>query len=273
MLECKDMGATAEPLSAVSWQETLCLRPNSETLDMLFAGTIAGLCIPEFMTGEECEALTKRARECEFQDYVDVFPRIEKVGLTVFEFDRIGKRQYFEAVDSANRKIDLITRGVCRPLERVIDWLARVSPNKSVEIAHEPGFGRYFAGLFRRIEEGTLIHVDFAPMEQPGWAVANVCSQLTFNIYLDVPRGDPGVVHVWQKQWQPEHQVFKRFDSYGYEPAAVDNVPVATITPRTGMFMAINTRNFHQVSVAAGGRLAVSAAIGQLPDRNLVLWS
>jgi hypothetical protein len=267
------MSRATQLQNAVPWEDTLHLPVTAATLDMLFAGEIAGLYVPDFLTTEECACLKNRSGECEFEDYVNVAPRIEKCGITVFEFNKIGKKQYFEAVELANRRIERITNGICCPLQRVINWLATLAPDRRVNVAYEPGFGHYFAGLFRRIEEGTLIHVDFAPIEQPGWAIAQVCNQLTFNVYLDAPKDDPGVVLIWQKQGQPEHERFKILGSYGYEPEVVENIACATITPRTGMLMIINTHNFHQVSTAGGRRLAVSSAVGQLPDGDLVLWS
>lgn len=267
------MNIAAQPQAAVSWKNTLDVPATPATLDMLLAGKIAGLCVPEFLTVEECASLKKMCEECEFEDYLNVVPRIEKIGITVFEFDGIGKQEYFDAVEHANSRVARITNGICCPLERVIHWLSSLCPNQRVHVAHEPGFGPYFAGLFRRIEQGTLIHVDFAPVEHPGWAVAQVCSQLTFNIYLDAPKVHPGIVHVWQKQVTPEDQRFKMPGSYGYQPQVVEDVPLATITPRVGMLMVINTRNFHQVLTSEGSRLAVSSAIGQLPNKSLVLWS
>jgi hypothetical protein len=177
------------------------------------------------------------------------------------------------AVDSANHSIACVTNGICCPLQRALDWLSKLFPGRSVNIAYEPGIGHYFAGLLRRIEEGTLVHVDFAPLEQPGWAVARVYNQLAFNIYLDVAQVNPGVVHVWQKQWQPKDQQFKIPGSYGYTAQVVEGVPFATITPRVGMMILINTRNFHQVSAASGMRLTFSASVGRLSDKDIVVWS
>jgi hypothetical protein len=258
---------------AVPWEGSTRLPVTSATLDMLFAGELAALCVPDFLTPEECAGLSKRVEECEFKDYLNVVPRIKKIGITVFEFDGIGKKHYFEEVESANHSIMRITADICSPLQRAIDWLANLSPNRKINIAHEPGLGLYFAGLARRIEEGTLIHVDFAPMEQPTWAVAQVQNQLAFNIYLDISRVSPGVVRIWQKHWQLEDQRFKIFDSYGYAAEVVGGIPSVTVTPRAGMMVLINTRNFHQVSETYGRRLTFSASVGQLSDKNLVVWS
>jgi hypothetical protein len=267
------MSASTQARSAFSWEDSLQLPATPATLEMLFAGQIAGLCVPEFLTAKECTELKQRAGQYEFENYRNVVPGIEKVGITVFEFDQIGKKEYFAAVESANRRIARLTDGICCPLQRVLDWFSALSPNRRVSVGDEPGLGPYFAGLFRRIEKGTPIHVDFAPIEQPGWAVAQVRSQLTFNIYLDVSPIDPGLVHVWQRQARAEDESFKIPESYGYRPEVVKDVPFATITPQRGMLMVINTRNFHQVCTAGGSRLAISSAVGQLPDKNLVLWS
>jgi hypothetical protein len=267
------MSASTQARSAFSWEDSLQLPATPATLEMLFAGQIAGVCVPEFLTAKECTELKQRAGQYEFENYRNVVPGIEKVGITVFEFDQIGKKEYFAAVESANRRIARLTDGICCPLQRVLDWFSALSPNRRVSVGDEPGLGPYFAGLFRRIEKGTPIHVDFAPIEQPGWAVAQVRSQLTFNIYLDVSPIDPGLVHVWQRQARAEDESFKIPESYGYRPEVVKDVPFATITPQRGMLMVINTRNFHQVCTAGGSRLAISSAVGQLPDKNLVLWS
>lgn len=267
------MNSTNELVAAASWQDTLNSRPSASTLNMLFEGQIAGLCIPSFLTLDECTALKRRAEDLEFNDYKGVEPRIGHIGVTVFEYDSVGKKEYFEASREANKSIAQITQGICHPLERAMNWLRTLSSGKSVDIAFEEGYGVYFAGLLRRIENGTLVHVDFAPLEQPNWAVAQITSQLAFNIYLDVPKDDPGVVRIWQKRWSPPDQAYKLSSSYGYSPELVKDIPCAQITPATGMMMLINTMHFHQVSPAKGSRLALSAAVGRTRDDKILVWS
>jgi hypothetical protein len=266
-------GSLEQAYSEVAWESTVNSSATPATLDQLFSGQIAGIYIPGFLTRKESEALSQRAEELEFKDYLNVTPRIGRVGITVFEYDSIGKPGYFEAVAQANRRTGHLTHGICNPLERVIDWLKTIAPRAQVRIAHEQNFGSYFAGLFRRIEEGTLIHVDFAPAEHPHWGVAQVQAQLAFNIYLKCPDEEPGVVHVWKKQWEPQDDEQKIAGTYGYQPDLVENVPAAAIVPEPGMLMVINTRNYHQVSPATGVRIAISAAIGRLPNGDIVLWS
>jgi hypothetical protein len=257
----------------LQWGESVVFGPEPGTLDQLFGGTIAGLCIPAFLSPAECAQLRQRADALEFSDYVSVFPSIGRVGLTVFEYDRLGKHRYFEAVADAQQRLERVTQGVCDPVARVRERIASLAPTRRVEIAEEPGHGQYFAGLLRRIESGTLIHVDFAPSEQPSWSVGGVDSQAVWNIYLDVPSTDPGVIRVWQRQWSPEDERYKIADSYGYRPDVVADSLSAEIEPRLGMLVMINTRHFHQVSPADGARLTISAALGRLGDDRLVMWS
>lgn len=266
-------GTLEHAYSDVAWENSVHSSPTPVILDKLLSGQIAGICVPGFLTRKECEDLNQRAEDLEFKDYLNVTPRIGRVGVTVFEYDSIGKPSYFEAVQQANRRIAQLTNGICNPLERVVDWLKTMSPRRQVGIAHEQNFGPYFAGLFRRIEEGTPVHVDFAPAEHPNWGVAQVTSQLAFNIYIQCPDAEPGVVHIWRKQWESQDEAQKISGSYGYPPNIVESVPSAEIVPQLGMLMVINTRNFHQVSPAAGVRMAISAAIGRMPNNDIVLWS
>lgn len=266
-------GTLEHSYSDLPWESAVHSSPTPAIFDQLFSGQIAGICVPGFLSRKECQDLSRRAEELEFKDYLNVTPRIGRVGITVFEYDSIGKPGYFAAVEQANGRIANITDGICNPLQRVINWLKTMSSQGQVSVAHEPGFGPYFAGLFRRIEEGTLIHVDFAPAEHPHWSVAQVTSQLAFNIYIKCPDAEPGIVRIWKKQWNAHDDAQKIQGSYGYTPNVVENVPSAEIVPQLGMLMVINTRNFHHVSPAAGTRIAISSAIGRMPNGDVVLWS
>ncbi len=262
-----------QELEKVPWTGSAHLPAKPETLEALFRGTVAGLCVPNFLTQEECRKLKQRTEGVEFVDYENVWPRIGRLGITVFEYNRIGKARYFETVPRANSTIMKVLQDIYNPTQRVMDWLSRLAPQSKVGIAHEDNYGDYFAGLLRRIEGGTMVHVDFAPLEQPDWAVGRVESQITWNIYLEVPPVDPGVVHIWKKQWSPVDNVHKIDDSYGYRPEVVKCVPCARIVPQTGMLMVTNTRNYHQVAPASGVRLTMSSAAGRTRDGGIILWS
>jgi hypothetical protein len=255
------------------WSQTVLSAATAESLQSLFAGEIAGICLRNFLTSFECRELTARMNAVELPEYQNVSPPIGRFGITVFEYDCLGKGEYFKAVEWADRSTARITNGVVNPLDRVVGWLSSLMPNVSVGRAFEDGYGYYFAGLLRRVEEGTLVHVDFAPAEHPNWGVGKVVNQMAWNIYLNVPDAAPGYIYVWKKQWKREHDVYKISGSYGYDPKVIDGVPFAQITPQSGMLMIINSRNFHQVLPSSGLRLAMSAAVGYTADNRIVLWS
>ncbi|WP_256875070.1 hypothetical protein [Nostoc sp. C052] len=54
-----------------------------------------------------------------------------------------------------------------------------------MRIASEPFYGSYYAGLIRKIEHGTQLHIDFAPLEQSGWEVCTITAQLSWTLLLE----------------------------------------------------------------------------------------
>jgi hypothetical protein len=70
------MSSATQARSALSWEDSLQLPATPATLEMLFAGQIAGLCVPDFLTAEECTELKQRAGQYEFENYLNVVPRI-----------------------------------------------------------------------------------------------------------------------------------------------------------------------------------------------------
>ncbi|HEX3155298.1 MAG TPA: hypothetical protein VHV32_11765 [Candidatus Angelobacter sp.] len=267
------MSASAIQVGQDLWSQTVLSTATAESLQRLFAGEIAGICLRNFLTPRECRELTARIKEIEFTEYQNVSPPIERFGITVFEYDSLEKAEYFKAVKWADRNTARITDGIVNPLDRVVGWLTSLMPDVSIGRAFEDGYGYYFAGLLRRIEEGTLVHVDFAPAEHPHWSVARVVNQMAWNIYLSVPGAAPGYVSVWQKQWKKEDDVYKLPGSYGYDSKVIKGIPAAQIVPESGMLMMINSRNFHQVLPSSGMRLAMSAALGATADNKILLWS
>lgn len=267
------MGVSAMQVGQQPWSQTVDSSATAESLQRLFSGEIAGICLPNFLTPIECKQLTDRMKEVEFAEYQNVSPPIGRFGITVFEYDCLGKAEYFKAVERAERSTARITNGIVNPRDRVMDWLSSLLPDVSINRAFEDGYGPYFAGLLRRIEEGTLIHIDFAPAEHPNWGVGRVVNQVAWNVYLNVLDAAPGYVYIWQKQWKEEDDIYKISGSYGYDPSVIAGIPVAQIIPQSGMLMMINSRNFHQVLPSSGMRLAMSAALGCTADNRIVLWS
>jgi hypothetical protein len=105
------------------WSQTVHSAATAESLRSLLAGEIAGICVPDFLTSSECRELTARMKEVELAEYQNVSPPIGRLGITVFEYDCLGKGEYFKAVEWADRSTARITKGVVSPLDRVVGWL------------------------------------------------------------------------------------------------------------------------------------------------------
>ena len=242
-----------------------------DSLTALLHNEIPAIVMPQFATPAECRALVARAREIGFQRYQQVSPPIDRIGVTVFEYHRIGMAAYFHAAEAARILQRQVFGGSFDPLRRMIELLAANHPGR-VDVAVDPQFGAYYAGLIRRIEAGTLLHVDFAAAEHSGWHVASVGSQLAWNVYLDLEGGEVGVTHVHDRSWQPPCERFKLPDSYGYRRDVLDGAGCFSYRPHVGELCIINTRNFHEVEPSTGARVTFTSALGSFGD-DLCLWS
>src|SRR5690349_231131 len=90
---------------------------TKESLKMLWENRIPLIRIKDFATVQECESLDAQAQLFNFDSYQDVYPKIERIGITVFEYNRINKAAYFQAVERASHLRDLIMAASFNPLE------------------------------------------------------------------------------------------------------------------------------------------------------------
>lgn len=261
LMNCKATWLTTErrPLDAYSWRQ-------------LLRNEIALIVIPDFATREECTRLVRSAAKIGFELYDDVDPPIDRIGITVFEYDRLGAPKYFHDAKEAQAIQQAIFGRSFDPLQRLIRRISAVS-EQPVRVATDPVLGLYHAGLVRRIEQGTLLHIDFAPAEQPTWLVAGVRSQVTWNLYLALSSATPGCTHVYNREWSPPDERLKIPDTYGYDHRVVDGAARITYEPTVGDVYLFNTRNFHRVDASAGRRITFGSAIGEFDDGRIVLWS
>ncbi|MGB3435262.1 hypothetical protein [Achromobacter sp.] len=246
-------------------------RLTRRTFAGLLDGRIPFIRISNFASREECEALLASAMKEGFSPYRGVEPVIDRIGNTVFEYNSISKHEYFEKNIELNRVQQRMFDGSFNPMERIIGLLQRQA-QRSAGVAKNMAGKPYYAGLVRRIEQGTLLHVDFAPGEQPGWEVADVREQLAWNLYLRVSGPKSGHTHIYERQWRPADDALKE-GVYGYNARVVVGAEEAIFAPTVGEVVIFNTRNFHYVEPARGERVSFTSAIGRLPSGELVLWS
>lgn len=244
---------------------------TKESLRMLLENRIPLIRLKEFATPQECEMLVAQAQLFNFDCYQNVSPKIERIGITVFEYNRISKAAYFQAVERVTKLRDCIMAASFNPLERLMVKI-RQCTGATVRIASEPFYGSYYAGLIRKIEQGTQLHIDYAPLEQSQWEVSTVIAQLSWNVYLTFTGNNDGKTHVYDRQWQPGNDQYK-LDSYGYSDTVIADADMISFQPYVGDVFIFNTRNFHIVEPINGQRVTFTSAIGLLPNGEIILWS
>jgi hypothetical protein len=262
---------TLHQLKSETWETVEELPLSKESLIMLLENRIPVITIKQFATIEECAALVTQANLLEFGFYQNVSPKIERIGITVFEYDKVDKGKYFKAVEQANAVQHSLISKSFNPLKRIIAKIQECT-GETVRSAFEPLYGNYYVGLMRKIERGTQLHIDYAPAEQPNWEVGNVVAQLSWNLYLKISASDQGKTYIYNRQWYPKDEVYK-LDSYGYSNAVVVDVDKTMFQPYVGDVVIFNTRNYHTVEPIDGYRVTFTSAIGLLPSGEIILWS
>ncbi len=255
-----------------SWDVFAARELDQNSWQQLIRNEIPAVVIRGFATPDECSRLVERAQVIGFEAYKDVVPPIDRIGATVFEHNGSDVSAYFGRAEQCRAIQGEIFSQSFSPLERLMSRL-RQATGSPVQIAADPKHGTYCAGLIRRIENGTLLHIDYAPAEQPEWWVAQVQVQLAWNLYLELDPENPGKTYVYNRAWTPEDDVYKLPGTYGYSRPVVEGAERYTLQPTRGDVYIFSTRNYHEVESSAGHRTTVTSAIGTLPDGRIVLWS
>jgi hypothetical protein len=156
------------------------------------------------------------------------------------------------------------------PFQRFAAALQANSPSP-VRLAWEDTTGEYFLGVFRNMQGGAPPHIDYAPWEARGWAIAAVAAQLTWNLYLTIPNGGGGT-RIYDRAWQPEDERYKLPGSYAYASDVVDCAPACDLQPRLGEVIVFNTRNYHEVFASTSTRMTFGSFFVPATDGELWLW-
>lgn len=242
------------------------------SFEKLLRNEIPFVFIEDFATIKECEALVSSAIKEGFGSYRDVEPRIDRIGNTVFEFDKLSQDAYFEQNIGAIAVQERIFGTSFDPIQRLLDVLS-LTTGRNANVARDSSNRRYYSGLVRRIERGTLLHIDYAPVEQKrNWEVTKITQQLSWNLYLRASPEGHGKTHIYDRQWQPQDNAYPE-GSYGFSRTVVRGANKVSFTPKAGLAVIFNTRNFHFVDEVTDDRIAVSTAIGLKDNGDLILWS
>ncbi|QLE41854.1 hypothetical protein FD723_16470 [Nostoc sp. C052] len=264
------MTTTSNQIKSSMWDNKQEYPFTKESLKMLLEQRIPLIRLKEFATPQECEMLYTQSQLLNFDAYQDVSPKIEKIGITVFEYNSIGKADYFKEVERATKLRNSITAASFDPLQRIMEKFRECGAK--VRIASEPFYGSYYAGLIRKIEHGTQIHIDFAPLEQSGWEVCTITAQLSWTLYLKLSDNNQGKTRIYDRRCQPEDKQYK-LDSYGYSDRVIADADTIAFQPYVGDVFLFNTSNFHYVEPMNGQRVAFTSMIGLLPNGEIIFWS
>lgn len=261
--------------TAPTWTATDERPLTQENLRLLLDNRIATIRIPGFASPEECESFTAAARAGNIQ-YYSVAKRIGYIGLAQYEY-RWGrpKEEFFAAVPQAQSDLqDVLSRSAFDPLQRLIDRLQAVWPHP-VQLAREQ-LGAYYAGIIRFAGEGVDLHVDWAPVNAPHYAIGRIDGQLGWNFFAEeLATGGETTIH--NAPWDPPLQDGEIPKSYGLDRALVEGAPQARYRATAGDVVIFNTRNPHEIAGGmpkpGGSRISIGSFVGRMPDGALVLWS
>ncbi len=254
-----------------SWKTEESSPLNQTNWKALQANEIPFIRIPRFATTEECEQL---AYALEHAGYRTVsYANVQRFGLSYYEFRDAGKSAYFEAAQADKIRRQYVVQQAFDPLRRFVE-LAR-KHNQPLHCAMEPEGETYFAGAARKNTYPPW-HTDSAPRKMPpDWCIACVTSQLSWNLYLQMPTAPRGgTLRVANRQWQSQDEQFLIPQQDGlYTDLVVQGAEQVEIQPHIGDVLLFNSMNYHCVVPSLESRLTMCAFLGDTPQGTWIYWS
>ena len=250
---------------------------SEATLRALMAGEIPAIRLRKFAATDECRRLCDAIRGAGGVGRPATTSPMNLIGCN-FSNHTGEKAEYFAEGDTSYLQVGQLTAAAaCDPLQRVLERLRAVWPRR-VDIATEPGFGRYFAGGIKTRTEGSHLHYDFAHHTAPDYGIGAVVDQLGWNLYLELPT-NTGHTIIYNYRVPRDGGAMGRGNAkgLGLDRLLIEGAEPLTFRPDVGDVVVINTRNPHEIIIdhlpAGEWRAQTSSFIGRLPDDGLVLWS
>ena len=262
---------------SATWQQP-AENLDRQSLRALIAGEIPAILIKGFATLDECGAFCRAIRSHGDRAENAQTTRMTLIGANFSNYAGKDKAGYFEQVGPSYDTIrSVLDEAGFDPLQRMIDRLRAIWP-ADVDVANEPGHGRYFAGGIKTRASSGHLHYDFAPHTAEGFAIAGIIDQLGWNLYFDMPK-NTGETTTYRKAVPREGGKIGSgpVRALNLDQAYVDGAEAFTFEPKVGDVAIINTRYPHDITVDNAGpdewRAQTSSFIGRLPDDRLILWS
>lgn len=248
---------------------------TKENLDLLLGNKIPAIRVPHFATPAECTAFAAAAKAGRMQ-YYNVADRIGYIGLAQYQYRWTKtKAEFLADVSQAQADVQAVFDAASfNPLQRMIDLL-RTHWNTPVDIASENGHP-YFAGIVRSTCDKIDLHVDWAPLNSPDYAIGAIDGQLGWNFFAEELQSG-GHTHVYNNPWNPEIVDGEIPKSYGLDRTLTDGVSRFTYHATAGDVVIFNTRNPHEIvpgtAGPGGSRVSIGSFIGRMSGAGLALWA
>jgi hypothetical protein len=262
-------------IATTTWQDLVEHELTTENLRLLLDNRIPAIRIRGFATPEECAAFAKAAKQGRIQ-YYNVSDRIGYIGMAQYQYRwNRTKQEFLDDVPQAWADIEAVFANSFNPLERLMQQLRAVWP-APVDVAREEDGRPYFAGIIRLTSDKIDLHVDWAPVNAPGYTISAIDGQLGWNFFAEELESG-GHTHVYNKPWDPEVKPGEIPQSYGLDRSLVEGAPRFTYRATAGDVVIFNTRNPHEivagVAKPGGSRVSIGSFTGRMPDGSLVLWA
>ena len=247
---------------------------TTENLRLLLDNRIAAIRIKGFATPDECRRFAAAAKQGNVQ-YYNVADRIGYIGLAQFQYRwNRSKAEFLADVPKARADVEQVFANSFDPLARVMQRLQAAWPHE-VDFAREDG-QPYFAGIIRSTSDKIDLHVDWAPVNSPDYAIGAIDGQLGWNFFAEeLQSGGHTTVH--NDPWDPAVTPGEIPKSYGLDRSLVEGAPSFVYRPTAGDVVIFNTRNPHEIApgtaAPGGSRVSIGSFIGRMPDKRLVLWA
>lgn len=257
-----------------TWVDSFEHELTTESLTRLLDNQIPAIRLKNFATTAECEAFAAAAKAGNMQ-YYNVADRIGYIGLAQFQYRWSKTKEEFLAdVPKAQADVSEVFAKSFDPLQRLMERLRAVWP-AGVDLAREDG-RPYFAGIIRSTTDKIDLHVDWAPVNSPDYAIGAIDGQLGWNFFAE-ELASGGHTTVYNNPWDPVVTGGEIPKSYGLDRSLTEGVPQVTYRPTAGDVVLFNTRNPHEIApgttAPGGSRVSIGSFIGRLPDRSLALWA
>lgn len=249
-----------------------------ELLPELASNEIAAIKIGQFLCQEELDVIKANMEDKTISWYANKTNQQGRIGInaTGFSHEYDGKKKYFDATPAAEKDRDEIFGGIQSPVNKILKFFGH---GFDTRIATEPELAeaRYFAGLIRAMGAKSTLHFDYAPIQLPGWSVADADEQFGLVLYLQMPPAG-GELNIYDHPWTPKdenhnHDLVEK-GKFGFTEGFLGETPYASVLPSEGDLVVFKTRNFHQVDEIKSNkpRLGLTTFMSQQSD-TLSLWS